>query len=325
MTGFNSWVEIFQGGPQTDSSGKTHDGDQLIDRAIATFDPQYHEPPAVIGHPQHDDPAFGMVSAVMAGTRDGKKVLLAKFRDVDPEFAGMVKSGRFPKRSAAFYPDGRLRHVGFLGAMPPAVKGLKNIRFNDDGAQAATFEFSTGALERPKKEARSMTFAEIMDLLKFWESSKKPAVEPEPKPKDAAGQTPAMFSEADLEAAKKAAAADAAKLAKAEFAETQRKVGIAEFCEQLIKDGKMPPSWKDAGIVSFMQGLPSGEIEFSEGKKQAPLDWFKTFLTGFGKAPLFSEIAAKEKAGNGADFSEAKKQENLGRRIAAKVGGGKKE
>ena len=27
--GFDSWVEIFAGGPQTDSAGKAHDGDAL--------------------------------------------------------------------------------------------------------------------------------------------------------------------------------------------------------------------------------------------------------------------------------------------------------
>ncbi len=51
----------------------------------------------------------------------------------------MVKAGRFKSRSASFYhPDNPnnpkpgvyyLRHVGFLGAQPPAVKGLKAVEF----------------------------------------------------------------------------------------------------------------------------------------------------------------------------------------------------
>ncbi len=54
----------------------------------------------------------------------------------------MVASGKFKKVSAAFYlPDSpnnphkgvlSLRHVGFLGAMPPAVKGLKQVEFAED-------------------------------------------------------------------------------------------------------------------------------------------------------------------------------------------------
>ena len=38
----------------------------------------------------------------------------------------------YEKRSASFYPDGRLRHVGFLGAAPPAVKGLAGIAFGQE-------------------------------------------------------------------------------------------------------------------------------------------------------------------------------------------------
>ena len=140
--GFENWVEIFAGGKQTDMNGVSHDGDRLIETAVATFDPNFHEPPAVIGHPEHDDPAYGTVTAVKLDARDGKKILLAKFKDVEPSFADMVKAGRFSKRSAAFYPDGRLRHVGFLGAMPPAVKGLKNISFVDGAGKPLTFEFS---------------------------------------------------------------------------------------------------------------------------------------------------------------------------------------
>ena len=44
------------------------------------------------------------------------------------------------KRSASFYPDGRLRHVGFLGAAPPAVKGLADIGFTAE-EDHITFDF----------------------------------------------------------------------------------------------------------------------------------------------------------------------------------------
>ena len=317
MKGFGGWIEIFHGGEQRDSNGKTHDGNALIDAAVNTFDAAYYEPPAVIGHPKNDDPAYGLVEALRADRGDGgKKVLLAKFKNVQPEFEDMVRSGRFSKRSAAFYPDGRLRHVGFLGAMPPAVKGLKNIRFNDDGTGAVTFTFNEN------KEARGMHFAEMLDFLKFWESAKGKA-----EPAKPAGDTDKTFSEADLEAAKTAAAKAAKDQALAEFAEQREKEALATrnavtagFIDGLIKDGKIPPSWKDAGLVAFMQELTEAEIEFSEGKKQTPAEWFKSFLTGFGKAPLFSELATKEKAGDSAEFAEAKKDEEAGRKIAAKAG-----
>ena len=35
--GFDDWVEIFKGGMQTDSTGRTHDGTALIDKAVSAF------------------------------------------------------------------------------------------------------------------------------------------------------------------------------------------------------------------------------------------------------------------------------------------------
>ena len=139
--GFDDWIEIFRGGKQIDANGVEHDGDALIDQAIATFDPQTHEPPLTVGHPKDNAPAFGWVEGLKKAVRDGKAVLLAKFKQVVPEFASAVEQGLFKKRSASFYPDGRLRHVGFLGAAPPAVKGLADLSFKD-GGDCLVFEFA---------------------------------------------------------------------------------------------------------------------------------------------------------------------------------------
>lgn len=139
--GLEDWVEIFRGGKQTDSAGIEHDGDKLIESAVTNFDVARHEPPAVIGHPKNDAPAFAWVENLKSETRNGIKVLLAKFKQVVPEFEEMVRNGLFKKRSAAFYRDGSLRHVGFLGAAPPAVKGLQEIGFREEEG-GIVFEFS---------------------------------------------------------------------------------------------------------------------------------------------------------------------------------------
>jgi len=134
--GFDDWVPIFRGGQQIDSQGRVQDGDALIDRAIASFDPAKHEPPLTIGHPKDNSPAYGWVSAL-------KKIgntLYAKFKSVSSEFEDFVKKGFYKKRSACFYGDGTLRHVAFLGGMTPAVKGLADMGFNDGGVM--TFEFT---------------------------------------------------------------------------------------------------------------------------------------------------------------------------------------
>jgi hypothetical protein len=74
------------------------------------------------------------------GLKKQGNLLLAKFKQIQPEFEEMLKKGLFKKRSSAFYPDGTLRHVAFLGAIPPAVKGLPDVAF--DEGEVTTFEFS---------------------------------------------------------------------------------------------------------------------------------------------------------------------------------------
>lgn len=138
--GFDDYIPIFRGGKQTDSNGVVHDGDALIDKAIAKFNAAVHEPPACIGHPKDDAPAYGWVKGLKKGADKLGTLLLAQFGQVEPTFGTMVKDGRLKKRSAAFYPDGTLRHVAFLGAMPPAVKGLPDVAFAE--GDAASFEFS---------------------------------------------------------------------------------------------------------------------------------------------------------------------------------------
>jgi hypothetical protein len=94
---------------------------------VASYNPSEHEAPVVIGHPKMNAPAYGWVQTLK---REGE-FLLARFKQLVPEFLDMIKRGLFKKRSIAVYPDGTLRHVGFLGAMPPAVKGLRDVDFGN--------------------------------------------------------------------------------------------------------------------------------------------------------------------------------------------------
>jgi hypothetical protein len=326
FAGFDDWVEIFRGGKQTDSTGLEHDGDQLIDRAVATFNAARHEPPAVIGHPKMDDPAYGWVSGLKSEVMDGTKRLYARFRDVVPEFAAAVAAGLYKKRSAAFYNDGSLRHVGFLGAQAPAVKGLANIKFADDDAPMILFQQSYD-----KGGRMFANLNEFMEFVKFW---KKESELPTGDPGSSGGRR--TFSEEEVTAAKNAAVAkaleDEKKRLEAEFAEkeaetakkTQREARqkeISSFCDSLVAEGKIPPSWVKSGLTAFMAGLDSdGKLAFAEGGDQkTPLAWFQEFLGGFGKADLFREIATKERAGNTAQFAEAKADADKGKDIAGRV------
>lgn len=114
----------------------------------AAYDPARHEAPIVVGHPALNAPAYGWVASLSAEGED----LVATPRQVDADFAAMVKAGRFKKISASFFsPNARdnpspgvwsLRHVGFLGAAPPAVQGLREVAFAAEGEGITTIEFA---------------------------------------------------------------------------------------------------------------------------------------------------------------------------------------
>lgn len=322
FNGFSDWVEIFRGGPQVDSAGRTHDGDMLIDKSVSTFNPTHHEPPVVLGHPVDNAPAYGWVESLKSDVRGGVKRLYAKFRQVVPEFEEMVKAGRYKKRSASFYPDGSLRHVGWLGAMPPAVKGLADVAFGD-GGRAAVFDFGE---QQQEKEKKPMDFNEFMEALKFWKKSQ----EIEQQHQEA--EPGKSFSESDIEAARleaaKTAKAEAEAAVRAEFAEAEGKRRKAESTAKInalieagIKAGTIAPAWKDAGIAQFMEALDAdAPIEFGDAKaKKTGLAWFTDFLESMPKLVDFSEIATRDKdvkAGNAGAKLEAlttaKMQENQG-------------
>ena len=133
------WIEVFEGGTQTDSEGRTDLFDESkLDYTVKTYNPTHHEAPLCIGHPEHNTPAYGWVEEIK---RNGKK-LLAKCKQIPPEISNAIHSGFWKKRSISFYPDGKLRHIGFLGAQPPAVKGLVDIKFKEKEEKYVTFSQS---------------------------------------------------------------------------------------------------------------------------------------------------------------------------------------
>jgi hypothetical protein len=126
----NQWVEVFRAGKQTDSLGREHEfTSKDLETIVNSYDNKNHEAPVVIGHPKDNAPAFGWVEELKT---DGK-TLFAKFKQLVPEFVDAVKQGLYKKRSISLYPNLTLRHIGFLGAVPPAVKGLADIAFHENG------------------------------------------------------------------------------------------------------------------------------------------------------------------------------------------------
>ena len=131
--------EIFRTGSHTSLNGQSREFSETdLDSIASSYNPEEHEAPIVIGHPDTNAPAYGWIEKLQ---RVGDK-LIAFPKQVSREFSELVKNGAFKKRSISITPDLKLNHVGFLGAAAPAVKGLKDVEFaeNPDEEQFASFE-----------------------------------------------------------------------------------------------------------------------------------------------------------------------------------------
>lgn len=154
-------IEVFRPGSFRPMGGDpiTYSAADL--RALAdAYDPEAAPAPVVVGHPVTDAPAFGWVRRFDYDA--GAERLYAEIDEIEPQFAEMVKAGRFRKVSMAFFSPAQHhnpvpgtwypKHVGFLGAVAPAVSGLKPVKFA--GEADVTFEAAFG--ERGLEETASI-------------------------------------------------------------------------------------------------------------------------------------------------------------------------
>lgn len=276
-----STLNIFRAGTWTANNGQmlTFSESDVAATAIS-YDPAKHEAPLVIGHPATDDPAYGWVDTLESAVSG----LEATPRNVDPEFAAMVNAERFNRISASFFmPDSTsnpvpgvyyLRHVGFLGAAAPAVKGLRKPSFDlSDNAGTVTIEFSSPVIEVP-------TVAEP--------TKDQPA-------NGGAVDYAAKSNALEIEnATLKAALAQR----EAEIAATQAqqlRSEAANFAETLIQQGRVLPRDK-TGLVEFMAAIPADSVlEFAEeGQIAKPKTraWLEGFLKRMPVQVDFSERTA---------------------------------
>ena len=136
--GLQDYIEVFRAGSHVDSKGTpctftTADLDQMAANVALSA------PPAVLGHPKHNDPAYGWGREVK---REGES-LFVKFSDINPAFEAGVDSGAYRNRSVSVVNDKthgwRIRHVGWLGAAPPAIDGLQPLDYTADEPDALEF------------------------------------------------------------------------------------------------------------------------------------------------------------------------------------------
>jgi len=301
-------------------------------QAIAdAYSPELHEAPFVVGHPKADAPAYGWAKKL--SVIDGH--LVAEPHQVNQEFAELVNTGAFKKVSLALYapddpnnpkPGGYyVRHIGFLGAQPPAIKGLKNAEFADNAEGVIEF------MDWTTRDIASI-FRGIRDFLigKYGQEDADKAIPSylidsiqtdavtDPAPIPSFQETNDVLTKEQLEAQKREQDAKAEEQRKQDiaFAEREKKIktdeaaarrtAISAEVKALVTAGKILPK-DEAGLVAFMETLPAdAKIEFADAgtgdkKVNTPtIDWLRGFLKTLPKAVEFKERGA----GDAVELSE---------------------
>jgi hypothetical protein len=286
-TGANNlspWIEIFRAGDYR-KQGKMQITREDLARVVRSYDPSFHEAPVCVGHPESNKPAYGWIGKLdLQGD-----VLLAQERQVDPNFAEARAAGRYKKRSASFYlgNDGKiagLRHVAWLGAQPPEVKGLQDVHFEDNGREFLTVDF--GEEETVADETQALDERIKAFFAKFMPSSSQAAA--------------ASFSEDQIKQliaeANKPFQAEITRLTneltaqKTQFSERETKLASNEIKQRatdaigvLKGKGKWVPAFDKTGISLVFEELAksSTTIEFGEGDSKqttTPLEAFVLFM-----------------------------------------------
>lgn len=329
-------IQIFKPGRHTANSGASLAfSESDLAASAAAYDPAVFQAPIVVGHPKTDDPAYGWVSALAFS--DG--ALEASPDQVDPAFAEIVEAGRFKKISAAFYaPEAPnnpvpgvyyLRHVGFLGAAAPAVKGLRSPEFAD--AEEGIVEFSewddvtNASLWRSIREWLIGKFGQdeadkVIPGYQVSSLEQSAQHELDESFKETAAVAAPAFSEQNLPidqpTAKEASTVTPEEAAALEAENAQLKdqlrqnrlagihAGHVAFAEGLITAGKVLPA-EQTVVVATLDHFASQDapVEFAEGDEEdAPrkplLDGLKSLLERLPKAVEFSEVATHAAAGD---------------------------
>ncbi len=332
-------LHVFKAGKHVGDDGKTYEFSEAAVREMAeTYDPALLDAPLVVGHPQTNDPAYGWARSALADGAD----LYVEPHQVDPAFAEMVNKQRFKNISLSVYlPDSPgnpvpgkhyIRHIGFLGAAAPGVKGLRPASFAEgDGAiefaaPLAGVSYSLTALFRSLRDYlisregleqadRVIPDWQILSLDEQLTYEPAPAsaafAEPtQPNPEIVMSQqqpqAPANFAEQQQKIEQ--ATAELAKREQAlQAREAQaRRDDAVSFAEALVQEGKLLPR-QQAPVVELLLTMPSGTVlNFAEGDAavaKPAADVLRELLASLPRQVNFSEKSGAENAPASVDFA----------------------
>ncbi|HED2850960.1 TPA: hypothetical protein R4Z65_004506 [Klebsiella oxytoca] len=329
-------LAVFAPGTHTAMDGRTitFTPEDCIDLANS-YDPSVSEAPFVIGHPSLTAPAYGWAERLEF--RDG--IVYAAPRQVNPAFAEAFNAGSYKKRSLSIYqPDSPgnpkpghyyARHVGFLGAVPPGVKGLPDAQFAEACGDNGPLEFALPweadnlaslfqsirdwviqetSIEQADSIIPQWRIQSILDSATDERQSISPLAYAEETNVDPNKKTPSTAADfAEREAA--LAAREAKLAADEEVARTrqleEKRTATVAFADGLVKGGSILPRQKTA-IVEVLMNLSQEPLSFSEGEttiSQSPEALLREILSTKPAVVNFSEKTGT--ADDPVDFADA--------------------
>lgn len=285
-------LPFFKAGNLTSSDGRAVSFSVADLHAIAkSYEPGRSKAPLVVGHPKLDDPAFGWATSLSV---EGD-TLMAEVDQVEAQFAQMVNDGRYPNRSACIYlpttpgnpkpGELYLKHIGFLGAAPPAVVGLPAYTFAADD-QALCFSFDNNDFSSPTMEPNTM-------------SDKNPAtITPDPAVEFAQRTTALNQRETDLKAREDKLIADQV---------ASERAAAVSFAQGLVQTGKLLPAESDA-IVELLVVLPGSDapVSFAQGGatvSKPAREMLREFLGALPERVKYAEKAKGKVATSAVSFA----------------------
>lgn len=301
-------------------------GESDLAATVLAYDPALHEAPLVIGHPKHDAPAAGWVKSLSASAQG----LMAETQQVDVAFAELVSKGSYKKISASFYhPDATnnpvpgvyyLRHVGFLGAQPPSVKGLRPIELAEDEEGVIEFgdfgdSITAGVFRRLREWLIGQFGQEAADqVVPGWDVDNLAAealrddvrpsfTEPtQPRKTIPEEHTVSPTEQAALTAENKRlqTALDTHLAQQRQDQADQRHTKNLAFAEELVGAGKLLPKHA-AALIAALDFAEAGDepLEFGEGKERKPvIEGLKAIFDDLPAQIDFAEQASKGRQGD---------------------------
>lgn len=337
----NARIEVFRVGTFTPMGQSPLNFSASDLKAIAdAYDPETSPAPMVVGHPKTDDPAYGWAECFSFD--DATNILSADLADIEPNFATAVKNGQYKKVSLAFFAPTSSgnpkpgtyypKHIGFLGAVPPAVAGLKPVSFAQcDDADILTFEGSmdfssfdaenVGSLFRGIRdwfiEAHGKEKADevipswridwVNDLELLTTGDQSDFAAPETTPKSKKEKSMSVQDEATFAARDKSVTDRETAVAQRE-ADNVHADNVA-FAASLVDAEKLIPATQEK-VVALLDavGMIDATVEFAAGDDALPVaQAFREILESQPKVVSFGafDLGEDPDAGNAVNFAVA--------------------